>query len=1070
MSWTEYWNKETTIYVNARHKYAHYERVARDLLYHLPGPHARVVDYGCGDTLSAHRLAAACGHLLLCDSAPMVRERLAGRYASCSNISVISPEQFQDLDAATLDTVIINSVIQYLSRPELALLLSTSRQKLRPDGRLVLGDVVPRGVAPWRDALELLKFAGAHGFFLSAAAGLVKSYFSDYPRLRKEAGFLQFDQDEIVRELQLAGFTAERHDPNIGHNSARMTFLAVVREHRETSGAAAPKACKTVPTRGGSETSTKGPVNSPGVQRAQSFTAADYRLSMYVFMGVWLALTFPWLSGAVTIPYDAKALFQAQLQFLANAFHSGQSPFWNPATFVGVPQISDPQSLLFSPAVVLAYFGKRPTFWQLDTLILALLGLGGVAILKLCQDRGWHPAAGIVAAIAFTFGGAAAWRIQHIAQIQSLAFFALTLWLLARGLQRSSALYGALAGLAAGMMLAKPDQVAFLACYVLLGYWINHCLLSADRARALRNSIRPVLPCAVAAAMVSALPLLLTYLFIEASNRPQIALGEAVRGSLHPASLLTAVVSDLFGVLDPAVPYWGPYSEWWDRNELTLSQNMGQMYLGTLPILLILTVGLVRGMLWSREMRFYTLGVAVLLLYALGKYTPAFGVFFHCLPGVSYFRRPVDAVFLIGALLSVAAGYLVHLWLSAGVPFASYRKRALEAALVVAVLLAAIATARCVGRTAMALKPLASAAVWLAACALLLATPAEWLRRSRHFAMVLPTLVLAGDLALNNGPNESTALPPSSYEVLTPNCRNDTIRFLKGQLRRDDGSPWRDRIELVGLGFEWQNAALVHGFEGTLGYNPFRLGDVSDATGARDYIAGPDQKAFSPLFPSYSTMMANLLGLRFIVTGAPIEVVDRNLNPGTLRLVARTADAYVYENPHALPRALFVTDWKRVDFDALIASGKWPQFDPTKTVLLHSAPEADNAIVKLASLPAASSRVNIRRYENTKVVIEVDAPQSGFVILHDVWHRWWTADIDGVEAPILRANVLFRAVQMPAGHHTITFAFKPISGAIADIRDVLIEDLGAQFAAAIRFIDLGAASSADDHDAHSRFH
>ena len=124
-------------------------------------------------------------------------------------------------------------------------------------------------------------------------------------------------------------------------------------------------------------------------------------------------------------------------------------------------------------------------------------------------------------------------------------------------------------------------------------------------------------------------------------------------------------------------------------------------------------------------------------------------------------------------------------------------------------------------------------------------------------------------------PNELTASPPSSYEVLKPNCRNDTVRFLKSQIRRENGSPWRDRVELVGLGFEWQNAALVHGFEGTLGYNPFRLGDVADATGARDYIAGPDQKTFSPLFPSYASMMANLVGLRFIAIGAPIEEVDR---------------------------------------------------------------------------------------------------------------------------------------------------------------------------------------------------
>jgi len=75
----------------------------------------------------------------------------------------------------------------------------------------------------------------------------------------------------------------------------------------------------------------------------QTFRAKDYRLAACVFVGVWLLLSAPWLSGAATIPYDAKALFQAQLQFLANALHSGQSPLWNPSSFGGVPQIADPQ-------------------------------------------------------------------------------------------------------------------------------------------------------------------------------------------------------------------------------------------------------------------------------------------------------------------------------------------------------------------------------------------------------------------------------------------------------------------------------------------------------------------------------------------------------------------------------------------------------------------------------------------------------------------------------------------------------------------------------------------------------
>ena len=55
----------------------------------------------------------------------------------------------------------------------------------------------------------------------------------------------------------------------------------------------------------------------------------------------------------------AKALFQAELQFLANAIHQGQSPFWSPNVFGGIPQIADPQSLIFSPPYL--FKGARPS-------------------------------------------------------------------------------------------------------------------------------------------------------------------------------------------------------------------------------------------------------------------------------------------------------------------------------------------------------------------------------------------------------------------------------------------------------------------------------------------------------------------------------------------------------------------------------------------------------------------------------------------------------------------------------------------------------------------------------------
>ena len=94
-----------------------------------------------------------------------------------------------------------------------------------------------------------------------------------------------------------------------------------------------------------------------------------YGLAALVFVVAWVALSSPWLSGTYTIPYDAKAHFQAQIQFLANALHSGDSPFWLPHIFGGSPQIADPQSLIFSPAFFLAWADPTPSFRTLDAYV-----------------------------------------------------------------------------------------------------------------------------------------------------------------------------------------------------------------------------------------------------------------------------------------------------------------------------------------------------------------------------------------------------------------------------------------------------------------------------------------------------------------------------------------------------------------------------------------------------------------------------------------------------------------------------------------------------------------------------
>ncbi len=759
---------------------------------------------------------------------------------------------------------------------------------------------------------------------------------------------------------------------------------------------------------------------------------AAYAGALVAALVAWIALSYPWLSGAVTIPYDAKAHFQAQLQFLAGSLHSGQSPFWAPHVFAGSPQIADPQSLIFSPAILLAYFDASPGFRELDAYALGLLGLGGLSIFMLGRDQWWHPAGALLAALTFAFGASAAWRIQHIGQVQSLALFAITLWLLTRALDRSSVGYGIAAGIAAGLMIVEPDQVALLAAYVLAGRVVAHWLESGHPRFAIRKSLTPLLSGAAAGAVISVLPLLMTYLFAEASSRPAIPFEEAIRGSLNPAALLTFLVGDLFGALDPGVEYWGPSSAGWGNGDLWLSQNMSELYLGALPALAIFTIGITRGLLWEREMRFYTVACLLVLSYALGRFTPVFGIAFDYLPVVDAFRRPADATFVVGALMSIQAGYVCHRCATGLIPPVSRLTKLLEVSLPVLVFIAALLVAIYCGKLGVAWKPILSAAGWCVASAAALALLIGFGRKRPVLVAAVVAGLVGADLSANNGPNESTALTPERYEFLQPDTRNETVRLLKDKLRRNPGSPWRDRVELVGLGYEWPNASLIHGFDHVLGNNPLRLKVITDAVGAGDTIAGPDQRHFTPLFPSYRSLLCNMMGLRFIASSIPIEQVDHRLAPGDLRMIARTKDAYLYENPRALPRVMFVPDWQLANFDELIRTGAWPRFDPLRTVLLDQPPKPQASQSAVTGSMAGNS-VALKTYENTEVEVLVDAPSAGFLVLYDVWHPWWQATVDGEPVDILRANVLFRAVQIPAGKHVVHFAFTPLTGAFAEL-------------------------------------
>ena len=226
--WIEFWDTKHSIYVNARHEAAHFRRIADDILPYAPADGV-MLDYGCGEALEAGRVADKVSRLILCEPAPNVRMMLGARFAANDKIAVRRPEDIPTMSPRSIDVIVMHSVAQYLNPWDLEALLKVFRRLIRPGGLLVLGDVIPRGMSTLADVRELLQFGKREGFYGAALWGLIRTYFSDYRKLRKSLGISRYEAADITARLQSAGFAVEQARTNIGHNKRRMTFLAHVR-------------------------------------------------------------------------------------------------------------------------------------------------------------------------------------------------------------------------------------------------------------------------------------------------------------------------------------------------------------------------------------------------------------------------------------------------------------------------------------------------------------------------------------------------------------------------------------------------------------------------------------------------------------------------------------------------------------------------------------------------------------------------------------------------------------------------------------------------------------------------
>jgi hypothetical protein len=137
------------------------------------------------------------------------------------------------------------------------------------------------------------------------------------------------------------------------------------------------------------------------------------------------------------------------------------------------------------------------------------------------------------------------------------------------------------------------------------------------------------------------------------------------------------------------------------------------------------------------------------------------------------------------------------------------------------------------------------------------------------------------------------------------------------------------------------------------------------------------------------------------------------------RPVREAAGAVLYENEGARPRAfavhrIVVASTPREAIRRL-ATG---EVRPEEAVVLED-PTAP------ATAGAGPSAVSIQIDEPLRVELLATMNGDGYVVLADTIYPGWRATVDGVEAPILAANGLFRAVVVRDGSHRVRFEYRP---------------------------------------------
>lgn len=763
--------------------------------------------------------------------------------------------------------------------------------------------------------------------------------------------------------------------------------------------------------------------------------ARDVGFALATVTIVWFAALMQWTLFDQVVPWDSKNQFYAFYRFMASAIHSGSTPFWNPYHYAGHPSSADPQSLIFAlPFLAWAFINPAPSLLAFDAFVFAHLLVGGWAMAFHGRREGWPIAACVLAASVFMLGGAVSGRMNHAGIICAYGLFPLALLLMRTTIEKNSIWASLGFAVVASQIALGRSQTPMLLCALLAVAFFVQIGVSERIVQTIKSRALVIAIMGLGSLILLAPPLLLTLQFIHLSNRPATPVETALLSSMHPLNLATFLSADIFGSLRHGTEGWGPSGETLKGFDVT-DRAFNYMFCGTLTALLLLWHGLAGGRIAARGRRMLAIVLTLSLAYTVGRYTPVYEWLFHHAPGVSLFRRPNDAAFIVTLCVAYLSGHFAADYIRAGTPRLKYPLALAVAAGVIALAIAAIQFSAPSGNAAQAGWQIAGAGTLLALIAYGLRSAGT--PTARTILMSALVLATSAELVWRNAGNVLNARPAAEYALLQSPAGEDAriVEAIETDMAKTSGGPFRPRIEVVGLDGQWQNAAMILGFEALNGYNPLRIGHYDDLVEPGESPYAVDRRLFPSTFPSYNCGLSRRLNLRYLVLDKPITSLPRKHDSTKFTPLIEGPRAWVYRNEEEAPR---VTIKSNVRVAAIDDFAKAVDLLSDNDQILVDSDEPLSQIY--GARPGGKTRARIVDWREDRIEIEIETNAPAIVTLNSPNYPGWEAEVDGRPAQVISVDLLFRGVEAPAGARKVVFAFRPFSW--RNMANALAETLG----------------------------